>query len=177
MRNITIKQYLTDESYVQYSTLLDSLNPKDHLYFNLDKLTYNDVIQCNRILTKGTTIKDVKNLFKTAYNITDDKFFSIPIINFYQSKKFLIEKFVSLRENEAKLLSSSDVDAMYFDAAGGKRLNDFSDVLPLDKLAKIYGGYPTDYGKKKYVEIIYLLRMNQVMHQVDKKFNELKYSK
>jgi hypothetical protein len=177
MRNISIKEYLQDESYGQYSVLLDSLNPKDHLHFNLDKLSYNDVIQCNRVLTKGTTLKDVKTLFKTAYNIKDDKFYSIPIINFYQSKKFLIEKFVSLRENEAKLLSSSDADSMYFDAAGGQRLNDFSDVLPLDKLAKIYGGFPLDYGNKKYVEIIYLLRMNQVIYQVDKKFNELKYKK
>ena len=177
MRNITIKEYLTDDSYAMYAGLLSSLNPKDHLYFNLNKLTYNEVITCNRILSNTKSIDDVKKLFKTAYNITEDKFFSIPIVNFFQSKKFLIEKFVSLRDNENKLLSSTDEDSLYFDAAGGKRLNDFSDVLPLDKLSKIYGGYPMDYGDKKYVEIIYLLKMNQVLHQVDKRFNELKYSK
>ena len=177
MRNITIKQYLQDESYIKYSTLLDSLNPKDHLHFDLNKLTYNDVITCYRILTKPKGLDDVKKLFKTAYNIKDDKFYCIPIVNFFQSKKFLINKFVSLRENEAKLLSANEIDSMYFDTAGGKRLNDFSDVLPLDRLAKIYGGFPLDYGKKKYVEVLYLLRMNKVIHEVDKKINDLKYSK
>jgi len=177
MRNITIKEYLADDSYAVYASLLSSLNPKDYLHFNLNKLTYNDVITCNRILSKVTSIDDVKKLFKTAYNMSEDKFFSIPIVNFFQTKKFLIEKFVSLRENENKLLSSSDEDSLYFDAAGGKRLNDFSDVLPLHKVAKIYGGYPMDYGTKKYVEIIYLLKMNQVLHQVDKRYNELKHNK
>ena len=177
MRNISIKKYLRTESYNKYGILLSSLNAKDYLKFDLNKLSYNDVIKCNRLLTKNSGIDDVKELFKTAYKITDGDFYSIPIINFFQTKKFLIEKFVSLRENESKLLSSSDEDSLYFDAAGGKRLNDFSDILPLDKLAKIYGGYPTEYGDKKYVEIIFLLKMNQVIYQVDKRVNELKYSK
>ena len=177
MRNIPISEYLQSKEYIQYSFILDSLNSKDWLNFNLNKLTYNDVIKCNRLLSNPKGINDVRDLFKIAYCITNDKFFSLPIINFFQTKKFLIEKFVYLRENESKLLSTSDVDALYFDAAGGKRLNDYSDVLPLDKLAKIYGGYPMDYGTKKYVEIIYLLKMNQVISQVDKKMNDLKYSK
>jgi len=177
MRNIPISEYLQNKDYVQYSFILDSLNSKDWLNFNLNKLTYNDVIKCNRLLSNPKGINDVRDLFKIAYRITNDKFFSMPIINFFQTKKFLIEKFVSLRENESKLLASSGEDSMYFDAAGGKRLNDFGDVLPLDKLAKIYGGYPMDYGDKKYVEIIYLLKMNQVIYQVDKKVNELKYKK
>jgi hypothetical protein len=177
MKNISIKEYLKTESYTQYSYVLNSLKPKDHLHFNLNRLTYNDVIKCNRILSKANTVNDVKDLFKLAYNITDDKFFNVPIVNFYQTKKFLIEKFISLRENENKLLSSNDSDSMYFDAAGGKRLNDFSDVLPLDKLARIYGGYPMDYGVKKYVEILYLLRMNKVISEVEKRFNDLKYKK
>ena len=174
MINITVKEYLTDEKHLHYSSLLTSLNAKDCLHFNLNKLTYNEVITCNRILSKVTTIDDVKRLFKTAYNIKDDKFYSISIVNFFQSKAFLIEKFVSLREQEHKLLASNDVDTMYFDAAGGQRLNSYSDVLPLDKLAKIYGGYPLDYGEKKYVEVLYLLKMNQVISQVDKRFGELK---
>ena len=177
MRNISIKEYVGNEDYLQYSTLLDSLNAKDYLHFNLNRLTYNDVITCNRVLTNGKGLNDVKTLFKTAYKITDDKFYSLPIVNFFQSKKFLIEKFVSLRDNENKLLSSGGADSIYFDAAGGKRLNQYSDVLPLDKLSKIYGGYPMDYGLKKYVEVIYLLKMNQVIYQVDKKVNELKYKK
>lgn len=177
MRNISISEYLHNKDYVQYSFILDSLNPKDHLHFDLNKLTYNDVIKCNRLLSNPKGINDVRDLFKIAYKITNDKFFSMPIINFFQTKKFLIEKFVYLRDNEAKLLSSSDADSLYFDAAGGKRLNDYGDVLPLDKLAKIYGGYPMDYGDKKYVEIIYLLKMNQVIYQVDKKIHELKRTK
>jgi|AntRauTorckE6833_2_1112554.scaffolds.fasta_scaffold57609_2 hypothetical protein len=177
MRNISIRDYLQSKEYAKYGTLLSSLNPKDHLNFDLNKLSYNDVIQCNRVLVKAKGIEDVKKLFVTAYKLQDYEFYSIPIVNFFQSKKFLIDKFVYLRENESKLLSSSDEDAMYFDAAGGKRLNEFSDVLPLDKMAKIYGGYPVDYGNKKYVEIVFLLRMNKVSNQVDKRFNELKYNK
>ena len=177
MRNISISEYLKRKDYLKYSFILDSLNSKDHLHFDLNKLSYNDVIKCNRIIAKPKDINDVKNLFKIAYRIKDDRFFELPIINFFQSKKYLIEKFVYLRENEAKLLSSSEIDAMYFESAGGKRLNDFSDVLPLDRLAKIYGGSPLDYGDKKYVEVLYLLRMNKVLHEVDKRFSELKYNK
>ena len=150
---------------------------KDHLGLDVNSLTYNDVIKCNRILSNVKSIDDVKTLFTTAYKITDKDFFSIPVVNFFQTKKFLIEKFISMRLDESKLLSSSDEDSMYFDASGGKALNDFSDVLPLDKLAKIYNVYPMKLGRKKYVEIIYLLKMNQVLGRVDKKFNELKYQK
>ena len=175
MRNISLGSYLKREDYIQYTFILDSLKAKDCLNFDLNKLTYNDVIKCFRILSTASDIKDVCELFGIVYGLTEKQFFKLPIIKYFQTKKFIEEKFVNLREHESKLLKTSDADSAYFEAAGGKRLNNFSDVLPLDKLAKIYGGYPMDYGDKKYVEVIYLLKMNQEINMVDKKFNEIKY--
>jgi hypothetical protein len=71
-------------------------------------------------------------------------------------------------------LQSVSADAGIWEAAGGNQLNEFSDVLPLSQLAKIYGGYPFDFGEKKYVEIIYLLRMNNLQNQIEAEFQKLK---
>jgi hypothetical protein len=79
-----------------------------------------------------------------------------------------------LHKKESDLLNSISADIGIWQQAGGDSLNEFSDVLPLSQLAKIYGGYPFDYGQKKYVEIVYLLRMNNVQSQVENEYQKLK---
>jgi hypothetical protein len=75
------------------------------------------------------------------------------------------------------LLQTISEDIGIWEMAGGDSLNEFGDVLPLSQLAKIYGGYPFDYGEKKYIEIIYLLRMNNVQSKVEAEYQKLKSKK
>jgi hypothetical protein len=101
-------------------------------------------------------------------------FYNLPITKYFQLKKYLSDYFVILHKKESDLLNSISADIGIWQQAGGDSLNEFSDVLPLSQLAKIYGGYPFDYGEKKYIEIIYLLRMNNVQSQVENEYQKLK---
>jgi hypothetical protein len=171
---MTIKQFLKSKREQSKIALLQSLKVKDCLGFDINKLTYNEVRACNRELRKSKTIEDTYDVFDTLFKITKEQFFELDIVNYFQTKKFIEEKFISLAENESKLLNSFSNDDIKWQAAGGDKLKEFGDVLPLDRLAKLYGGYPFDYGERKYIEIIYLLRMNMVYNQVEKEYNKMK---
>lgn len=175
MKNITVQEYinLSDDKKLLYDSLLNSIKAKGEI--NLDGLTYNTVKSINRKLKSNIqSFDDVCYIFELAYKISKEDFYKMPIVKYYQQKKYLINFFITLLKKEAKLLQSFDSDIGMWQTAGGDRLNEFGDVLPLSQLAKIYNCYPMDLGLKPYAEIIYLLRMNNVQSQVENKYQELK---
>jgi len=176
MKNITIKQYLklSIRERVIYDALLISLKSSEVMKINLEIISWDDVKKINKMLGKVDSFNVVCEIFQLAFKINEEDFYNLPIVNYFQIKKYLIEKFVYLHNNEVKLLSSSSSDVGLWQIAGGNRLDFYSENLPLSQLAKIYGGYPFDYGKKPYNEILYLLKMNQTQNEVENKFNELK---
>lgn len=179
MKQITIKEYLelSEEKKVPYLALMQHLKPKEHYKVNLDDLTYNEVKGLFNKLRTAKDEMDIKSIFISAFKITENDFLSLTIQKFFQIKKYLSEYFVFLHKRESELLQSVNADIGLWEMAGGKTLEEFSDVLPLSQLAKIYGGYPFDWGEKKYIEIIYLLRMNNKQTQVENEFNRLKNKK
>lgn len=176
MKQITVAEYLKlpDAKRLEYDVLLISLKPKEWLKIEINRLTYNEVKSVFKILQKAAEIKDVQNVFEYAFKIDADEFYNLPITKYFQLKKYISEYFVNLHKKENDLLNSISADIGIWEQAGGGSLNEFSDVLPLSQLAKIYGGYPFDYGQKKYVEIIYLLRMNNVQSQVENEYQKIK---
>lgn len=177
MKQITIKEYLelSEDKKVPYLALMQHLKPKEHYKVNLDDLSYNEVKGLfNKLRTAKDEI-DIKSIFISAFKITEVEFLSLTIQKFFQIKKYLSDYFVFLHKREQELLQSVGADGVLWEMAGGKTLEEFSDVLPLSQLAKIYGGYPFDFGEKKYIEIIYLLRMNNMQSRVDNEFNKLKH--
>ena len=169
MINITLEKFnkLTDAKKIPYITLLESIKAKEVLPFDIDSLTWDEVKGINKKLKKDEIFEALEVVFKIDNQID--------IVKYFQLKKFIIEKFIYLHKNEATLLSSADVNAGLWELAGGRKLDVFSDNLPLSQLAKIYGGYPFDYGKKPYIEIVYLLKMNKEQSEVDNAYQELKY--
>jgi hypothetical protein len=176
MKQINIKQYisLSDSEKFPYVALLAALKPKEWLKIDINNLTYNEVKNLYKRLSKGETEEDVKEIFIRAFRITEREFYALPITKYFQLKKHISDFFVLLHKKESDLLNSVSADIGVWQQAGGDSLNEFSDVLPLSQLAKIYGGYPFDYGEKKYIEIIYLLRMNNVQSQVETEYQKLK---
>lgn len=177
MKEITVKQFykLSDKRKLPYITLLDSVKAKEILVFNIDSLSWDDVKGVNKKLQKAFSFEDVYEVFNIVFKISKEDYSNLSIIKYFQIKKFLQEKFIYLHKNEASLLSSNNNDAGLWEIAGGRRLDYFADNLPLSQLAKIYGGYPFDYGKKPYNEIVYLLKMNKEQNEVENAFQELKY--
>lgn len=177
MRNVPLSQYLKSHTTNPLNLVLNAIKAKDNFPdkpFDLNKLTYNHIRQINRKLRDLKEIKDFVSVISIAYQCEEFEVLELPITNFFEIKKFIQEKIISLLEKENKILSSADADAELWQMAGGDKLNQYADILPLDRLAKLYGGYPLKYGEKKYVEIIYLLSMNAMHDRVDKKFYELK---
>jgi hypothetical protein len=177
MRNVAIKEYLLTYKTNPSNLILEALKANDSFPdkpFDLNVLTYNEIRQINRKLKAVKDLSDYISILSIAYRAEEFEVLDLPIINFFEIKKFINEKILSLLEKEAKILSNADGDADMWRMAGGDALKQYADILPLDRLAKLYGGYPLDYGEKKYVEIIYLLAMNAMHDKVDRKFYELK---
>lgn len=179
MKQINVLEFtkLTPDKQLPYVALFNSLKEKEHLKVNINELSYNDVRNLFKRLSSATEVKDVEWIFITAFNISENHFYNLPLQKYFQLKKYLSNYFINLQKKEIQLLQSINEDAGIWSMAGGERLNEFADVLPLSQLAKIYGGYPFDYGTKKYVEIIYLLRMNNVQGQVESEYQKLKSKK
>lgn len=176
MKQITVLQFtkLNDAQQLPYVTLFTSLNAKEWLKIDINNLTYNEVRNTFKRLSKAKEIIDVFKIFETIFKISEEDFYALPLQNYFQIKKHLEEYFITLQNKEAQLLQTISEDIGTWQQAGGDDLNEFGDVLPLSQLAKIYGGYPFDYGERKYVEIIYLLRMNNVQSRVENEFQKIK---
>jgi hypothetical protein len=179
MKQITVKEYteLSPEKQLPYITLFTSLKGKELLTIKINELSYNEVRTIFKRLSSSSEVEDIKTIFVDALKIEEFQFYCLPLQNFFQIKKYISNYFVNLQRKESQLLQSVNEDTAVWEMAGGERLNEFSDILPLSQLAKIYGGYPFDYGTKKYIEIIYLLRMNNVQGQVEKEYQTLKSKK
>jgi len=174
MKQINLKEFLElpISKQIEYTLLLDAQKPKELIKVKIEQLSYNDVKQCFKELKK--TNSNIEFIFTNALKISKDDYLNLPIQNYFVIKKYIEKYFISLYENEIKLLQSIDADAGLWELAGGNELNEFSDVLPLSQLAKIYGGYPFDLGEKNYIEIIYLLRMNNKQAKVENEYQILK---
>lgn len=174
MKQINVKEFLKLQisQQILYTSVLECVKPKALLNVKISELSYNTVKTLFKELTKD--VPNLEMIFTEALKITKDDYYHLPIQNFFILKKYIESFFVSLRQNEVKLLESISADGGLWESAGGNELNEFADVLPLSQLAKIYGGYPFELGEKNYVEIIYLLRMNNKQGQVEAEYSKLK---
>lgn len=179
MKQINVKEYiqLTPDKQLPYIALFSSLKEKGSLTIKINELSYNEVRILFKKLSTSKEVEDIKDIFVSALKIDELQFYELPLQKFFEIKKYISNYFVNLQKKEVQLLQSVNENTGVWDMAGGERLNEFSDILPLSQLAKIYGGYPFDYGTKKYVEIIYLLRMNNIQGQVESEYQKLKSKK
>ena len=175
MNNITIKQYAS-KSDIRYSALLSSMKPKNLFagkVSNIGELPYLDVINWYK---KIGTIKDFEGmaeLFCFIFEIEEDSFWSENLVSYFAAKNFIEKKLKTQQEAEAKLLKGSGVDKLQWKAAGGESLSMFSPVSPLDDLAQRYGGYPFEYGRKPYNDVLYLLTMITRKNTVSRNYQKL----
>jgi len=177
MKQINLKEYLSLplSEQIIYASLLTQQRPFEAIKIKINELTYNEVKQCFKELKKDNC--NIELIFTMSLKITSDEYFSLPIQKYFQLKKFIDNFFISLYQREIDLLNSINEDAELWSIAGGDELNEYADVLPISQLAKIYGGYPFDLVNRNYIEIIYLLRMNNKQGQVENEFNKLKAKK
>lgn len=173
MKQVSVSQFLKlpISKQIEYTTILQHVKGKPIHIVKIAELSYNEVKIVFKELTKENPNTEL--IFTTALKISKEEFLSLSIQNYFQIKKYIETFFVSLKTNEITLLQSVNADVGMWEIAGGNELNEFADVLPLSQLAKIYGGYPFEYGDKSYVEIIYLLRMNNKQGQVEQEYQKL----
>lgn len=173
MKQITVAQFLKlpISEQIQYTTILQHVKGKPIHTVKIAELSYNDVKIVFKELSKDAP--NIELIFETALKISKEEFLLLSIQNYFQIKKYIESFFVSLKTNEINLLQSVNADVGMWEMAGGNELNEFADILPLSQLAKIYSGYPFEYAEKNYIEIIYLLRMNNKQGQVENEYQKL----
>jgi len=173
MKQVSVAQFLRlpISKQIEYTTILQHVKGKPIHSVKIVELSYNEVKIVFKELTKENP--NIESIFTTTLKISKEEFLNLSIQNYFQIKKYIETFFVSLKQNEITLLQSVNADGAMWEMAGGNELNEFADVLPLSQLAKIYGGYPFEYGNKNYIEIIYLLRMNNKQGQVEQEYQKL----
>lgn len=173
MKQINVTQFLKlpISEQIEYTSVLQHLKGKPIHNVKIAELTYNEVKMCFKEFQKDSP--NIEFIFTTSLKISKDDFFSLSIQNYFQIKKYIETFFVNLKHNEITLLQSVNADVGMWELAGGNDLNEFADILPLSQLAKIYGGYPFEYAEKNYIEIIYLLRMNNKQGQIENEYQKL----
>lgn len=156
---------------------LDSLEPKN-LFLkkgsDIGSLTYDQVKSVIRRLSQGDSLEVYSDVFQTVFGITQEEFFKGDIVEFYSAKNFVVQAFQKILDNEKKLTSGVEVDSALWEQAGGRSLSVFSDIIPLNQLAKVYGLYPIDLKDRKYSEIFTLLLLEKTQAQVESNYNKLK---
>jgi hypothetical protein len=175
MRNISIRKYSTLKNDITHNALLSSLKPKNLFagkQSNIDSLPYLDVVYWYDHIKKINAFNDVCELFIFIFGIDSEAFWNEKVTSFYEAQNFILEDFKRRQETEAKLLSSG-VNNNNWTAAGGDSLIPFSKVTPLDDIAQRYGGYPFDYGRKAYSEIIFLLTMITKKNKVQRAYEKI----
>jgi hypothetical protein len=177
MKNITVAKYIKLKNKLPYNMLLGAVKAKDAFKFPFDqnKLSYNDVRRIESLLSKSRTIEEIKEIFTTAYQCDEIFFWQLPIVNYFQTKRFLYESFASLKQLEIKLLQSYDEDSELWKAAVGDSLNNYSSISLIDAYSKIYGGRPFENGKQRYNDILFYMAYNKSLNRANKEFNKLKY--
>jgi len=175
MRNITIKEYMKSANAIDYSPLqfLEPYKSFGSHEAKITDLTYEEVKSVVRTLKKLRTWNDVADVFETVFKIDREQFFNGRILDFFSARNYIVKEFKRIVKTENRLLQSITKDYGKWVAAGGEKLNRFSDVIPLNQLGKIYGVYPFDLKDYKYTEILTLLVIEKEQGEVDRKMNEM----
>lgn len=174
MRNLTLEEYISCSEVSEYSPL-QYMKPSESFgkyKSDIENMTYEQVKGVVRTLRKLDSWNDIKDIFETVYQIDEQQFLNSYVKDFFAAKNFIIEKFKQIVETEYKLLKSINKNYGKWIAAGGERLNRFSDVLPLNQLGKIYGIYPFELKDYKYKEILLLLTIEKEQSEIEQKMHE-----
>lgn len=177
MYNISVKELVTKPDYMRYDSVLHFLNPKNSFFgkvANVESMPYVNVKHCMRLLSSIHKWENVCELFCICYDIKDITFWSATIKDYYQARNYLLQAFKSIVETELKMLASKfDKDTLKWEMAGIKRLEMFSDYIPLDRLGQRYSINPMELGREPYSEVFYLQCMVKVDNEILKAFNEI----
>lgn len=177
MTNITIEEYAGLKDTSKYYFLKDML-PKDTFgcyQMNVGQMSYEQVKGVMRTLSKFESWKDAKDIFETCFGIDEETFWNGKITDFFSAKNYIVSTFKKLMDNETRLLKSISKDSVLWEAAGGNKMNKYSDILPIRQLGKMFGLYPFELSEKRYLEILKLLEIETVETPIMEQFYKLKY--
>ena len=178
MKNYKLKKY--KEKGLIYAVLDTQKGEPNYNGKTMDaeQMAFEDVKLVMKSLAKGGDWENIKYMFGLCFGVEeglDEWFWNGNVKEFYQARNYIIKEFNRLIKREQTLLKSINVvDTILWEQAGGNKLNRFGGVLTLNQLGKLYGVYPFDLSRKKYIEILYLLTIEKETGEMQAKYNELK---
>lgn len=180
MKNTTVREYTQLQDALGYDAILEHVKPVNTVTvsgkkktMNINQMPYVNVKHCMRLMAKVVSWDDVCELFCICYDIKDEQFWNMPVLDFFKAKKFMTNSLKAAASNEAKHLSAQSTDEHLWKMAGAERLSKFSDTLPLVQMGKMFGQYPFDLGRKPYGEILNLLIQVKTQNEVEHEYQKL----
>jgi len=177
MKNITLKQYSELPDASEYDAVLEHLNPINSFAgksMDVNKMPYANVKYCIKQLGKVSNWQMVQQLFEICFDADENAFWGAGVIEFYQARKYMIRELERVVTTEYKAMASPNSDEHLWLMAGADRLRPYSDTLPLVNLAKQFGMYPYDLGRKPYGEVFSLMVQVKVQGEVEMEYQKLK---
>jgi hypothetical protein len=178
---ITIQEYakLKDTSF--YDSILSHMKPHNSFMkgkIDFDALTYEEVRKCLQLMQNMDSWEKQKQLFELAFGLNKVKskliFWETFIDEYFSALNYLTKSFKDLIVKESKLLKSINHNSVFWEQAGGKKLDKFSNIMPLMQLGEIYGLYPYELKNKPYNEILVLLVANKEKAEVNYEYEKLR---
>lgn len=177
MNNIKLKELVVREDYMKFDSVLHFLKPKNLFCgkeSNIDAMPYINVRYCLKLLNNIEKWENICELFCLCFDIKNSYFWESDIVSYYSARNYILNKFKEIVETEHKMLTPKfDKDSLKWDMAGIKRLEPFSDYIPLDRIGQRYSINPMELGRKPYSEIFYLQCMIKIDNEILKAFNEI----
>ena len=175
LRNITVRELATSQHQSEYDAVLFALKPKNVWGMDVNDLPYIDTRRVISLLSKGQSWEHLQEIFCLSFRFKAERFWNARVIDYYHARNFLIQEWKRVIDIENRLSSQIESrDADKWRRAGVEKLNQFSDVISLDRLAQRYGMYPFDLGQKPYSEILYLIHMTATDSQITANYHALK---
>lgn len=185
MRNITLNKYARLRDTSAYDAILDYMLPKNEIIvkrsllfpvkrvMNINKMPYANVKYAMRLLSKADSWGIIQQVFNICFDLSEEEFWKLTVKQFFPAKRYIISEFEKAAATENKMLSTQSTDEHLWDMAGAERLKPYSDTLPLVQLAKMFGQYPFDIGRKPYGEVFNLLIQIKTQNEVESAYQKL----
>lgn len=178
IKNITLKEFALSEKQNEYDAILFALRPKNLFCgksMNVQEMQYIETRRCISLLQKGKDWNNLADVFSISFGVDKQDFWSAKVVEFYAARNFLVHEWKRVIEIENRFASNIKTkDADKWRRAGVERLNKFSEMIGVERLAQRYSLYPFDLAKKPYGEIFYLLSLTAEDSEVNNNYHTLK---
>lgn len=182
--DISVLEYFNLEDSSEYDFFIDLMKPENKLCgrsWGYNDMTFNE-FKTIILIFNEPTYSDIQDLFLHLYSIRgnikespESIFQRESVFQFFKAKNFVKKIMQEKLELEDRLLGG-DKDPILEQIDAYNRLAPVNTMLTKIRLAEQFGVTPKEVGDWKYNEVLNIQIANKISSQIDKEYNDKRYS-